>query len=253
MTSPGSRSATRRTFRSSSIRLDLVWMRPAVSASTRSAPRAAARWTASKITELGSPPSWPWTTSAPVRSPQIPSCWPAAARKVSPGGEHDALARVDLPLGQLADGGGLAHAVDPDEEPHRGAVLGHRQAAVARQAGLDVGLQGIDQGVGALDRARGDLLPQAVEQGRGRADADVGGEQRLLELVPDGAVEGRAGAQRAHRPRPGARGSCRSGPRCGPAPRRWRSTRPRRGRSGPAARAGARASAGPRCGPATAM
>ncbi len=84
VTLPGSRSATRRTLRSSSMRLTLVWRRPAVSASTRSRPRAPARWTASKITELGSPPSAPRTLSAPTRSAQCWSCSAAAARKVSP-------------------------------------------------------------------------------------------------------------------------------------------------------------------------
>ena len=58
---PGSRSATRRTLRSSSIRLVLVWSRPAVSPSTRSTPRAAAACTPSKITAEGSPPSLPRT------------------------------------------------------------------------------------------------------------------------------------------------------------------------------------------------
>src|SRR5439155_19590571 len=70
VTRPGSRSATRRTFFSSSIRFTLVWRRPAVSASTRSAPRAAARWTASNTTEPGSPPSAPRTRSAPTRRAQ---------------------------------------------------------------------------------------------------------------------------------------------------------------------------------------
>ena len=45
---PGRRlSMIRRTFVSSSIRLDLVWSRPAVSAMTRSAPRATAASSAS--------------------------------------------------------------------------------------------------------------------------------------------------------------------------------------------------------------
>jgi len=43
-----------------------------------------ARWTASKITDDGSPPSAPRTMSAPLRSAHVSSCSPAAARKVSP-------------------------------------------------------------------------------------------------------------------------------------------------------------------------
>ena len=63
--------ATRRTLRSSSMRLVLVWSRPAVSASTRWAPRAAACCTASNTTAPGSPPSLPRITVAPTRSDHI--------------------------------------------------------------------------------------------------------------------------------------------------------------------------------------
>jgi len=61
-----------------------VWSRPAVSASTSARPLEAARCTASKTTELGSPPSDPRTMSAPARSAHRASCSPAAARNVSP-------------------------------------------------------------------------------------------------------------------------------------------------------------------------
>ena len=81
---PGGRSATLRIFFSSSTRLTFVCRRPAVSASTRSWLRASARWTASKTTELGSPPSVPRTTGTPARSAQSSSCSEAAALNVSP-------------------------------------------------------------------------------------------------------------------------------------------------------------------------
>ncbi len=84
VTVPAPFSATRRTLRSSSIRLVLVWSRPAVSAITRSQLRAAARSTASNTTEEGSAPSAPRTMSTPLRSAHIVSCSAAAARKVSP-------------------------------------------------------------------------------------------------------------------------------------------------------------------------
>ena len=61
-----------------------MWSRPAVSTSTRSAPRALAASTASKATAAGSAP-WPCrTTCESVRSPHTQSCSTAAARKVSP-------------------------------------------------------------------------------------------------------------------------------------------------------------------------
>src|SRR5665213_2287437 len=66
VTRPGGRSDTRRIFFSSSIRLTLLCSRPAVSASTSACPLEAARCTASKTTELGSPPSDPRTMSAPA-------------------------------------------------------------------------------------------------------------------------------------------------------------------------------------------
>ena len=80
---PGVRSTMRRSFFSSSIRLTLVWRRPAVSTSTRSAPRLPAAAMASKTTEPGSAPSWPRTRSAPTRCDHSWSCSAAAARKVS--------------------------------------------------------------------------------------------------------------------------------------------------------------------------
>ncbi len=84
VTLPRPFAATRRTLRSSSIRLVLVCSRPAVSASTSWMPRAPARSMASKMTALGSPPSLPRTISAPLRSAHVVSCSAAAARNVSP-------------------------------------------------------------------------------------------------------------------------------------------------------------------------
>jgi hypothetical protein len=83
VTVPGSRSATRRTLRSSSIRLTLVCRRPAVSASTRSAPGRppldGVEDDRARVAALGTPHD-----SAPARSAQVSSCSAAAARKVSP-------------------------------------------------------------------------------------------------------------------------------------------------------------------------
>ena len=132
VTLPGSRSATRRTLRSSSMRLTLVCSRPAVSASTRSAPCAAARCTASKMTELGSPPSAPRTRSAPARSAQVSSCSAAAARNVSPAAITTERPSSACRLPTLPIGGRLADAVHADEQPHvrrrpaRSAACGRR-------------------------------------------------------------------------------------------------------------------------------
>ena len=73
----------RRILASSSIRLERVWSRPAVSAMTRSAPRATAASSASYTTAPGSAPgAWAIIGTA-ARSDQIRSWSMAAARKVS--------------------------------------------------------------------------------------------------------------------------------------------------------------------------
>ena len=56
------------------------------------------------------------TMSTPARSAQMTSCSAAAARKVSAAAQQHLLALRLAAGGQLADGGGLAHAVDADEE-----------------------------------------------------------------------------------------------------------------------------------------
>ena len=117
VTRPGGRSATRRIFFSSSTRLTLVWSRPAVSARTRSLPRAAARCTASKTTALGSPPSAPRTISAPARSAQRGQLLGGRGPEGVAGGQEHRAAVGRLLAGHLADGRGLAHPVHPDEEP----------------------------------------------------------------------------------------------------------------------------------------
>src|SRR6266511_2297898 len=101
-TLPPSRCSTRRTFLSSSMRLVLVWRRPAVSTSRTSAPLARAEARASKATAAGSAPCWWRTTCAPTRSPQRSSCSVAAARKVSAAASTERLpssarARASLP------------------------------------------------------------------------------------------------------------------------------------------------------------
>ena len=117
VTCPGGRSATRRIFFSSSTRLTLVCSRPAVSARTRSLPRAAARWTASKTTALGSPPSAPRTISVPdALGPPRELLAGRGPEGVAGGQQHRAAGRRLL-AGELADGRGLADPVHPDEQP----------------------------------------------------------------------------------------------------------------------------------------
>ena len=79
-----------------------------MSASTRSLPRAAARCTASKMIELGSPPSAPaHEVGAGPLGPGLELLGRGGAERVA-GRHHDAAALVGLALADLADGGGLA-------------------------------------------------------------------------------------------------------------------------------------------------
>ena len=100
-----------------------------------------------------------------------------------------------LLAGDLADRGGLAHPVDADEQPHvraPGDAVVEVQLAIGPAEALGhVGLERIEQ-----RRRLGDLLGldprlEVVDQGVGHGDADVGAQQRLLELVP-GVVGDRA-------------------------------------------------------------
>ena len=167
------------------MRLTLVWRRPAVSASTRSAPRAAARCTASKMTELGSPPSAPRTRSAPARSAHVSSCSAAAARNVSPAAITTVWPASACRLPTLPIVVVLPTPFTPDEQPHVGrARLVVERAVAAGEVGLELRLQRLEQRGRLGDAVGVDGGPQAVEDVGGGGDADVGDDQRLLEVVP---------------------------------------------------------------------
>ena len=150
--------------------------------------RAVARSMASKMTALGSPPSLPRTNSAPLRSAHVPSCSAAAARNVSPAAISTDAAQRRLLGADLADGGGLADAVDADEQPHVRARRGRSSKCSERSAPDSRSTISACSASSSCVRL-GDLLrlhpgPQAAEQIVGDAHADVGAQQRLLEVVP---------------------------------------------------------------------
>ena len=195
----------RRSFFSSSIRLTLVCSRPAVSTSTRSAPRSCAALIASNTTEPGSAPSWPRTISAPVRSAQVRELLGGRGAERVGRGEHDAPALVDLALRELGDARGLPDAVHADEHPdarlrrRRGAARGRRRpssvtSSSRSSASTSLGVAGL-LGLGPLADVLEDL--------RGRRHADVGEDQRLFEVVPrlvvDLAPPGDAGERAGER------------------------------------------------------
>ena len=106
------------------------------------------------------------------------------------GGEQDALALIAVPLGELGDGGGLAHAVDAGHEPHGGPVVVPANLCVpVAQGFLDVILEkchGPLSGVKiAVVKGRGHLISHTF----GRARADICRNQRLDEFLDGVLVE----------------------------------------------------------------
>ncbi len=142
------------TFFSSSIRSTLVCRRPAVSQMTTSKLSSTPRLMASKITEDGSPPSLPLTTGdARAVAPDLELLDRGGAEGVA-GAEQHALA-LGAELGrELADGRGLADAVDADGRAARTACGARSRAAAASTTRMamrllaDLGPHGL--GVGEL-------------------------------------------------------------------------------------------------------
>ncbi|MNI87162.1 hypothetical protein D3C73_1443370 [compost metagenome] len=88
-------------------------------------------------------------------------------------------------LGQLADSGGLAGAVDAYHEDHIGLVLRldlQRLLDRAQQRGQFF-LQRLVQGIGIGQLFARNLLGQVLNDGRGRLHANVGGQQACFDLV----------------------------------------------------------------------
>ena len=171
--------------------------RPAVSASTRSLPRAAARCTASKMIELGSPPSAPRTRSAPARSAHVAELLGCGGPEGVAGGHHDRSTFVGLAPADLADRRRLADAVDADEQPHVGGAGVEAQGAVTRaEVGLHLLLQRLEELDGVGDAALGDGRSQPVEQLGGGGEPDIRPDQGLLEVVPRLLVDLPAGEDR---------------------------------------------------------
>jgi hypothetical protein len=84
---------------------------------------------ASKITEAESAPLCWAITGTRLRSPQVSELLDRRGAEGVAGGQHHAVALLLQALGQLADGGGLAGAVDADHQDHLrapGGGLAHR-------------------------------------------------------------------------------------------------------------------------------
>ncbi|MET3144314.1 UNVERIFIED_ORG: hypothetical protein ABIB63_000112 [Xanthomonas axonopodis] len=107
------------------------------------------------------------------------------------GCQHQAAAVVLEALGELADGGGLADAVDANGKHHERfeRAVDHQRLGDRLQQRDEVGAQGLEQRLGIDEFARFHPLAQAVDQRGSGADADVGGDQRSFDLVEQVVVE----------------------------------------------------------------
>ena len=194
------------------MRLVLVWRRPAVSTSTRSASRLAAELIASKTTEPGSAPSCPRTIPAPVTSAQCVSCSAAAARNVSAAASTTRATVVGLlaarpwrwswscptPLTPT----NIHTLGSPAVCVERAACRRRRAARPARCAAAPSARRS-RRSARSVARSRTSPRIRSVD-----GHADVGEQQRVLEVVPGLVVDAVTAAQ-ARRTR---RGSCRAAP-----------------------------------------
>ena len=100
-------------------------------------------------------------------------------------GHDDRAPAVELLAGDLADGRGLAHAVDTHEEPHVGpaGLEAHRAVALGQKA-LQLGLEAVEQDLGISDALVGGRGAQVGEHPLGGRHTHVGTDQGLLELIP---------------------------------------------------------------------
>ena len=148
--------------------------------------------TAWNATLAGSPPSGPRTTSTPTRSPQVASWSTAAARKVSAAPsttERSSATRIRASLPTVVvlpvpftpttrTTPGLAVGAGDLEPPVHGRV-DELEQLVAEHGARVAGLLAVDPEAGA----------EVADELLGRRDADVGGEQGVLDRLPGVLVE----------------------------------------------------------------
>ena len=163
----------------------LFCRRPAVSTSSTSAPRALRRGAAPRRRgPAASAPGSRAITGAPVRSPQILSCSIAAARKVSPAASITLRPSARNLRGELADGRGLAGAVDADHQDHERLCAASIASGLRdrRQHLLDLGGEDRLHLVGAMP-CRSGPRRSLVAIRAGDVDAEIGADQHFLDLL----------------------------------------------------------------------
>jgi hypothetical protein len=110
------------------------------------------------------------------------------AKRVAGRQQHPLAFGVQL-LRQLADGGGLARAVDPDHQDHEGLCLAHHQRPRHRaEHFFHLGGQNLAH-LGGADVALIALGAQRVGDGGRRLQPQIGADQYVFELVQRRRVE----------------------------------------------------------------
>jgi len=107
--------------------------------------------------------------------------------------EQHRLVLGDQHPSELAHGGGLAGAVDTDDEQDGGLALGMVELEGAVQIGVDqldqLAAQQIPGLLGIRYPVDAQLLAERADQFTGRAHTQIGGDQRGLEVVPGLVVD----------------------------------------------------------------
>ena len=132
--------------------------------------RARAACRPSKMTAAGSAPDWLAMIGTPIAlGPHLQLFARRRAKGVA-GGEHDAAPFGKEPVRQLADGRGLAGAVDADDQNDIGFDVGiDDERLFDGLQNLDHRLaQGFEQGVDVVEFLARDPAAQAVENARRR-------------------------------------------------------------------------------------
>ena len=113
------------------------------------------------------------------------------------GRQHHAAPLGQQPVRELADGGGLAGAVDPHHQDDIGLDAGiDDERPLHRRENLHHGgVQGPEQGIHVVEFLARHAPPQLVEDAGGGGHADVGGDQAGLEVVENLGVDLAAGQQ----------------------------------------------------------
>jgi len=129
-------------------------------------------------------------------TPGLQLCDSRGAERVA-GRQHQAAAFILVTPRQLADGGGLADAVDANGEDHERLAAGIdlQRLRHRHQHRHQVCTQGAQQRGRIGEFARLHPLAQAFDQLRAGGHPDIGGEQRGLDVVEQVVVEDRVAAE----------------------------------------------------------